>query len=275
MTNKVVGIYCITNLINNKKYFGQSVNIIPRIRTHKLRLIRGEHKNLHLQSAWNFYGEQNFQFDIIEECSENELDVREVFYIENFNTINRLFGYNLDSGGNKNKHRSRETREKMSKIMSGRVVSDETKLRLSKALSGRKMHENTRKALQIAKENLSPESRKIMSEKARNRTMSNSTRKKLSIIKSGKPISETHKEKISNSMRGKKRKITNRTSKYIGVRKSQTEGKWVCIFKVRGKSICGGTFLSEEDAALRYNELAVKIFGEDTILNATIGKNPI
>jgi group I intron endonuclease len=64
---KVIGIYKIINRINNKYYVGSSNNILYRIEyRHKRALRENRHWNLHLQRAWNKYGEKMFDFIIIE-----------------------------------------------------------------------------------------------------------------------------------------------------------------------------------------------------------------
>lgn len=62
------GIYQIRNKINDKIYIGSSSNIRPRFNTHKSKLRRNLHENPHLQSAWNIYEENNFEFEFILEC---------------------------------------------------------------------------------------------------------------------------------------------------------------------------------------------------------------
>lgn len=99
---RICGIYKIVNELNNKMYIGQSINIYERWRHHKIQLRHDKHHNSHLQNAWNKYGEQNFQFVIIEECSESVLDVREIYYITKYNTFvhsKNAKGYNLSIGG--------------------------------------------------------------------------------------------------------------------------------------------------------------------------------
>lgn len=67
------GVYSITNILNNKKYIGKSDNIYVRWDEHRKDLNKGVHYNKHLQRAWNKYGEENFIFEIIEKCKNNDL----------------------------------------------------------------------------------------------------------------------------------------------------------------------------------------------------------
>lgn len=91
------GIYCITNLVNNKKYIGQTYNLNYRWRTHKNDLKAKRHHNKHLQYAWDKYGEDNFKFNILEYCSVDLLDERETYWIKFYDTVQK--GYNLADGG--------------------------------------------------------------------------------------------------------------------------------------------------------------------------------
>lgn len=90
------GIYCIHNKINNNKYIGQSINIEKRFETHKYYLNRKSHHNQHLQSAWNKYGEHNFEFSILKRCKHQYLDRFEKMYIRQYNSIED--GYNITYG---------------------------------------------------------------------------------------------------------------------------------------------------------------------------------
>ena len=93
------GIYCIECLINKYKYIGQSLKIEGRFDQHIYYLNNGIHINKYFQNAWNKYGEENFKFYIIEECSEKDLNKREDFYIKEWNT-KYPNGYNRIDGGN-------------------------------------------------------------------------------------------------------------------------------------------------------------------------------
>lgn len=113
--NNISGIYCVENIENNKKYIGQSKNINDRWYKHKNELKRGVHFNDYLQKSWNKYGEEKFEFHILEYCDDTELDKKEIYYIELYNTTNRELGYNLKSGGqNGSSVLSRESRNKLS-----------------------------------------------------------------------------------------------------------------------------------------------------------------
>lgn len=109
----VCGIYEIKNLIDNKRYIGQSVNIYKRWKSHRCELNNNDHKNSYLQNAWNKYGEKNFKFSILNTCNQEDLDSKEIYYITLHNTTNEDLGYNLTSGGNSQKIISGRSIQKM------------------------------------------------------------------------------------------------------------------------------------------------------------------
>lgn len=85
----MIGIYKIENLINHKIYIGQSVHIERRWKEHCRH-----YKQSIISDAIKKYGEDNFSFQVIEECPEDKLDEREMFYINKFNCIVPN-GYNI------------------------------------------------------------------------------------------------------------------------------------------------------------------------------------
>jgi group I intron endonuclease len=78
----MIGIYRIKNLINGKCYYGSSKNIEKRWSKHKRELNNNIHINCKLQRAWNKYGENNFSFEIVEECNINILLETEQKYLD-------------------------------------------------------------------------------------------------------------------------------------------------------------------------------------------------
>jgi len=94
---KIIGIYKIKNLINNKVYIGSSISIMNRFSTHKRLLINNIHFNKHLQSSFNKYGISNFKFEILEDLKfidKKLIQEREEFHIKFYNANDSNYGYN-------------------------------------------------------------------------------------------------------------------------------------------------------------------------------------
>ena len=112
---------------------------------HRCALKRNGHHNKHLQNAWNKYGPDAFEFGIICECEENDLDDYERYYIFTHRATDTNYGYNEESGGNLYKHHSERTKQKLSEASKGehnnmygvhQICSEETRCKLSIAHSG-------------------------------------------------------------------------------------------------------------------------------------------
>lgn len=112
----MIGIYKITNKLNGKAYIGQSNDIERRFKEHQQK---GESSRIPLDIAIQKYGKDNFIYEIIEECSLEELNQKEQYWIAILNTVKN--GYNCSEGGEQqsigeNNGRSKLTEEDVKKI---------------------------------------------------------------------------------------------------------------------------------------------------------------
>lgn len=117
------GIYCIRNTVNQKVYIGKSKNIYNRIIQHIYGLNKKlPDENRHLIAAWHKYGSDAFEYFVVEYIDIYEESIfreRELYWIDTYNSIDRLKGYNLrrDSATNMIVHE--ETRQLFSEKYKG------------------------------------------------------------------------------------------------------------------------------------------------------------
>lgn len=118
-----VGIYKITNKLNGKCYIGQSVNIKKRWEYYKYP--SNAVSTTAIIPAILKYGVEGFSFEIVEECSKDQLNEREIYWIRECSSLVPN-GYNLTSGGNAPTKISEISKEKMRAAKLGTVHSEET-----------------------------------------------------------------------------------------------------------------------------------------------------
>lgn len=271
MENKICGIYCIENLINNKKYIGQSVNIINRKQNHFSKLKNGHHENLYLQRAYDKYGAENFIFYIVVQTIKDKelLNTLEIFYVKYFKTHISEGGYNFSFGGNaslRNMKHTKEAKEKISQSKRGKKrkpFSAEWRRKISENASKYRHKEETKKFLS--------ESRMGPDNPFYNKKHSEETKRKMSEFHMGRQNSlgrvapEEEREIRSYATQGEKRKKSS--SKYVGVFWNKNENKWSSAIKKNQKIYNLGYFQTEEEAALAYNKKAIELYGENAKLN--------
>jgi group I intron endonuclease len=91
------GIYKITNLITDECYIGQSNDIYRRWSDHcKCGLGIDTPVGNKLYKAIQEYGLENFTFELLVECSQDELNEKEKYFIELYQAD--TFGYNSTKG---------------------------------------------------------------------------------------------------------------------------------------------------------------------------------
>jgi len=122
LDNKNIEIYYIYRLLfpNDKVYIGQTGNFKNRMGGYK-RSIR-YNNNLLIYNAIKKYGWENIKKDILLKCDIKYADFFERSFITGYKAIDRKYGYNLESGGNKNKKLSDETKRKISKARIGKYA---------------------------------------------------------------------------------------------------------------------------------------------------------
>ena len=96
-TNVKCGIYKITNQLDNMCYIGQSVDISTRWKDHaKCGLGIDTPQNNKLYQAMIKDGLWNFSFEILEECPRDQLNEKEKYYIQLYQS--KEYGYNTTAG---------------------------------------------------------------------------------------------------------------------------------------------------------------------------------
>lgn len=88
------GIYKITNLLNQKVYIGQSVNVVRRLNEHK----RMKDLTQKIDQAIEESRPENFKFEIVEICDVSLLNERERYWINFYDCVYPK-GYNMKHGG--------------------------------------------------------------------------------------------------------------------------------------------------------------------------------
>jgi group I intron endonuclease len=148
----MTGIYMLKNKINNKCYIGQSIDIHRRWIDHKTPSKRN--RGTVLGRALTKHGWNNFELIILEECTKDNLDKCEVYYIAKYNPA-----YNMNEGGTGNKgHRLPVQIKKRLSVLGKRQweskTDDERKKIIINNLKGpRKGHEvneETRQKLRLS-----------------------------------------------------------------------------------------------------------------------------
>ena len=119
----MTGIYCIfSNIDKNKIYIGSAKNITTRIKRHLSELKNNKHNNKKMQNYFNKHSLDNFNYIVLVLCSEEELIVKEQFYLDFLNPYFNVLkkAYSLEGY----KH-SNEAKIKISNKNKGRKMTDE------------------------------------------------------------------------------------------------------------------------------------------------------
>ena len=123
---KESGIYAITGP-NDKVYIGSSINVHKRWTIHKNQLRNNKHHSAHLQRAWNKYGEDAFEFSMLEYITDKTLLInREQFYLDTIISEKR---YNISptAGSSLGIKRTADFKQKVSQRRKGSKHTNESR----------------------------------------------------------------------------------------------------------------------------------------------------
>ena len=134
------GIYSITHVASGKRYIGSTYcNFYDRFCAHRSTLKRQCHSSILLQRAWNKYGKDAFKFEVIELGSVG-LDIRELYFINQYQSSNPKMGYNISKETNNARlghQQSKATKKKISKSLKGKKKPPGFGEHMSKTRSGK------------------------------------------------------------------------------------------------------------------------------------------
>lgn len=127
------GVYQIRNRRSGKCYIGSSVNLKKRRVRHLSDLRRGQHPNVHLQAAFAKYGQDAFEFSVLENVARERLIECEQHYLD---TLQPEYNSAPTAGTSLGCQRSPETRKKIRKARLGQRHSAEARRKMREVRSG-------------------------------------------------------------------------------------------------------------------------------------------
>ena len=129
-------IYKVTNLVNKKIYIGQSINSLDHRKKQHYKESK-YHKNdtTYFHNALKKYSEQDFIWEILEEVSTlEELNSREIYWINYYQSTNKKIGYNLKLGGNNGGKCCESTKQKIGETTKAKWANPELAVRMREGL---------------------------------------------------------------------------------------------------------------------------------------------
>ena len=120
-------IYLTICLITNKIYIGQHCAKVFNQKYHGSGIL--------IKKVIKKYGKINFKTILLEEIytNQNDLNLRERYYINKYNATSREIGYNLDDGGTGIGKHSLSTKQKISISKKGKAMSNESRQKIKEA----------------------------------------------------------------------------------------------------------------------------------------------
>lgn len=214
----MIGIYKITNP-KGKIYIGQATDLKKREEKYKRLNCKKQPK---IFNSLKFYGWEAHQFEIIEECTLEQLDEKEAYYkqhfINEFGWSKALFCHLVDGKGG---YKSEETKNKISEsLIKGnhpQYYTEEVRNKIGNPQKGKQKNYKDKKQ---RSENLSKALKGKLKPEGFGEKLSKLNKGRINLGKKSQEI----KDKISNSSKGRKNtqehkdKISLSTSKIVNIK---------------------------------------------------------
>lgn len=194
------GIYRIINTLTGDIYVGSAARLLARKKTHFSKLRCQTHENKHLQNAWNKYGAESFDFDVIEYVADTSaLLMREQHHID---LLKPRYNINLTVSSSPN---------------AGGRLTEEHRRKISASRKGQKGRPITKEQLLKMRAGRGPESRAKLSaaNKKYYAALSDEARLRRNAHKVGRVVSTETRKKISEKAKGRKQSAEAKEKKRI------------------------------------------------------------
>lgn len=145
--NQLSGIYRILNKINGNCYIGSSLNVEKRYKHHLSTLRHNSSRCSILQKAFNKYGEDNFEFQVILCCKPEYRLYYEQQLIRELNSQYNVFT-NVSDSPLRQFTFTEQSKLKMSIAHKGKKLSEQHKHNISLANKGRVFQKNLKTKLE-------------------------------------------------------------------------------------------------------------------------------
>jgi group I intron endonuclease len=182
---KQTGVYLIRNLVNGKLYVGSaSKSFKLRWQNHLKLLQNGNHQSEKLQSDYDIYGKDSFEFEIALTCGPKNCLFYEQQLIDQLDVVNK--GYNVSPHAGapmRGRKHSKETRNKMKRASLGKKKSAEHAKHIGDSERGVPLPGNSDRV-------------KLAWKTRRLTLVSEETRRKLSEAGMGRPVSEKSRQAL-------------------------------------------------------------------------------
>lgn len=248
-------IYRARCVLTEKLYVGYTIKSLARRKQEHLR--NSLNKNYKLSCAIRKYGWDNFEWGVIKDrVPLYRLEEQERFYIWLFDAYKNGYNSTLGGEGQLGLKHSTKTKEHLRQINTGRKHTAKSIQKMCLVQSGLNKHygEETRRKIGLASKDRkslrftgkkhTEETKAIIGSKGKGRKHSRESIERRAQIRSGVKLFES-------------------SSGFVGVSWQKSINRWRAKFQDKYL----GVFKTEEQAAQRYNEEAIKVYGNWAKLN--------